>query len=206
MSENTTTPEAVRKPWWKRKWGIALIILGVLVAIGAFFSPSAPKEKMPDLTGYSVKNAREVLKNRGFKGVVTVETKDGKPLLLASDDGVIGGQEPKNGELVNSGFDPIILRLDKTEAELDAAAKAKAKEISEVEAITYCQMDWERKIALEYEKYKVGGFGNKATWITSEKLWYVVLPGEINGANFHFSCRVSGTDEERNVVLVEITK
>lgn len=62
-----------KKPWYKRWWGITIIVLLTIGVIGYIFTPSKP---IPNTVGQTVSEARTTLEKDGFKTVtVTPETK-----------------------------------------------------------------------------------------------------------------------------------
>ena len=62
-----------KKPWYKRWWGITIIVLLAIGVISYIFTPSKP---IPNTVGQTVSEARTTLEKDGFKTVtVTPETK-----------------------------------------------------------------------------------------------------------------------------------
>ena len=62
-----------KKPWYKRWWGITIIVLLTIGVIGYIFTPSKP---IPNTVGQTVSEARTTLEKAGFKTItVTPETK-----------------------------------------------------------------------------------------------------------------------------------
>lgn len=62
-----------KKPWYKRWWGITIIVLLTIGVISYIFTPSKP---IPNTVGQTVSEARTTLEKDGFKTVtVTPETK-----------------------------------------------------------------------------------------------------------------------------------
>ena len=62
-----------KKPWYKRWWGIAIIVLLTIGVIGYIFTPS---KAIPDVVGQTVFEAKIALEKEGFKTItVTPDTK-----------------------------------------------------------------------------------------------------------------------------------
>ena len=62
-----------KKPWYKRWWGITIIVLLAIGVIGYIFTPSKP---IPNTVGQTVSEARTTLEKDGFKTItVTPDTK-----------------------------------------------------------------------------------------------------------------------------------
>lgn len=70
---NGGNPHKAKKPWYKRWWGLTIIVLLAIGVIGYIFTPSKP---IPNTVGQTVSEARTTLEKDGFKTVtVTPETK-----------------------------------------------------------------------------------------------------------------------------------
>lgn len=62
-----------KKPWYKRWWGITIIVFLIISAIGYIFTPS---KVIPDVVGMTVSEARNTLEKEGFEDItVTPKTK-----------------------------------------------------------------------------------------------------------------------------------
>lgn len=62
-----------KKPWYKRWWGITIIVLLTIGVIGYIFTPS---KAIPDVVGQTVFEAKIALEKEGFKTItVTPDTK-----------------------------------------------------------------------------------------------------------------------------------
>lgn len=63
----------VKKPWYKRWWGITIIVLLIIGTIDYIFTPS---KVIPDVVGQTVSEARTTLEKEGFEDItVTPKTK-----------------------------------------------------------------------------------------------------------------------------------
>lgn len=70
---NVGNPHKAKKPWYKRWWGLTIIVLLAIGVIGYIFTPSKP---IPNTVGQTVSEARTTLEKAGFKTItVTPETK-----------------------------------------------------------------------------------------------------------------------------------
>ncbi|WP_077389762.1 DUF4236 domain-containing protein [Bifidobacterium longum] len=70
---NGGNPHKAKKPWYKRWWGLTIIVLLAIGVISYIFTPSKP---IPNTVGQTVSEARTTLEKDGFKTVtVTPETK-----------------------------------------------------------------------------------------------------------------------------------
>lgn len=70
---NGGNPHKAKKPWYKRWWGLTIIVLLAIDVIGYIFTPSKP---IPNTVGQTVSEARTTLEKAGFKTItVTPETK-----------------------------------------------------------------------------------------------------------------------------------
>lgn len=70
---NGGNPHKAKKPWYKRWWGLTIIVLLAIGVIGYIFTPSKP---IPNTVGQTVSEARTTLEKAGFKTItVTPETK-----------------------------------------------------------------------------------------------------------------------------------
>lgn len=62
-----------KKPWYKRWWGITIIVLLIIGTIDYIFTPS---KVIPDVVGMTVSGARNTLEKEGFENItVTPKTK-----------------------------------------------------------------------------------------------------------------------------------
>lgn len=55
-----------KKPWYKRWWGITIIVLLIISAIGYIFTPS---KAIPNVVGQTVSEARTTLEKEGFEDI-----------------------------------------------------------------------------------------------------------------------------------------
>lgn len=70
---NGGNPHKAKKPWYKRWWGLTIIVLLTIGVIGYIFTPS---KSIPDVVGQTVAEARTILEKDGFKTItVTPDTK-----------------------------------------------------------------------------------------------------------------------------------
>lgn len=70
---NGGNPHKAKKPWYKRWWGLTIIVLLAIGVISYIFTPSKP---IPNTVGQTVSEARTTLEKAGFKTItVTPETK-----------------------------------------------------------------------------------------------------------------------------------
>ena len=70
---NGGNPHKAKEPWYKRWWGVTIIVLLAISVISDIFTPSKP---IPNTVGQTVSEARTTLEKDGFKTVtVTPETK-----------------------------------------------------------------------------------------------------------------------------------
>lgn len=71
---NGGNPYKAKKPWYKRWWGITIIVLLIIGGIDYIFTPS---KAIPNVVGQTVSEARTTLEKEGFEDItVTPETKN----------------------------------------------------------------------------------------------------------------------------------
>lgn len=70
---NGGNPYKAKEPWYKRWWGVTIIVLLAISVISDIFTPSKP---IPNTVGQTVSEARTTLEKAGFETItVTPETK-----------------------------------------------------------------------------------------------------------------------------------
>ena len=69
-----------KKPFYKKWWGILLIIIVTLTLIGVAAILLAPSKKVPNVVGKTYSEAEKILDDAGFSSV-TPQPKDGEIIL-----------------------------------------------------------------------------------------------------------------------------
>lgn len=72
---NDGNPYKVKKPWYKRWWGITIIVLLIIGGIDYIFTPS---KAIPDVVGQTVSEARTILEKEGFEDITVKPNTKGK--------------------------------------------------------------------------------------------------------------------------------
>lgn len=95
---NGGNPYEAKKPWYKRWWGITIIVLLAISVIGYIFTPSKP---IPNTVGQTVSEARTTLEKAGFKTItVKPETKGQGKKWKVEKQTPEAGQEEKTSTTI----------------------------------------------------------------------------------------------------------
>lgn len=95
---NGGNPYEAKKPWYKRWWGITIIVLLAISVIGYIFTPS---KTIPNTVGQTVSEARTTLEKVGFKTItVTPETKGQDKKWKVEKQTPEAGQEEKTSTTI----------------------------------------------------------------------------------------------------------
>lgn len=112
-----------KKPFYKKWWGILLIILVSLTIIGAAAIILAPSKQVPNVVGKTYSEAEKILDDAGFSSV-TSQSKEGE-LILAISSAEVVAQDPKAGETVKVTTQITLTisraNIDKQEKEVQSA-------------------------------------------------------------------------------------
>lgn len=140
---NGGNPYKAKKPWYKRWWGITIIVLLAISVISDIFTPSKP---IPNTVGQTVSEARTTLEKDGFKTVtVTPETKGKDKKWKVEKQTPEAGQKEKTSTTIT-----LTVKRDKA-ADEEAARKAEEeKKKAEEEAAR--KAEEEKKAAEEQAK------------------------------------------------------
>lgn len=84
-----------KKPFYKKWWGILLIVIVALTLIGVVAMLLAPSKKVPNVVGKTYAEAEKILDNAGFSSV-TPTPKDGEIIFAVSSAEVVA-QDPQPG-------------------------------------------------------------------------------------------------------------
>lgn len=87
-----------KKPFYKKWWGILLIIVVALTLIGVAAVLLAPSKQVPNVVGKTYSEAQKILDEAGFSSV-TPQPKDGEIILAVSSAEVVA-QDPQPGATV----------------------------------------------------------------------------------------------------------
>lgn len=91
-------PAGAKKPWYKRWWGLTIIILLAIGVNGYIFTPSKP---IPNTVGQTVSEARTTLEKAGFETItVTPETKGHDKKWKVEKQTPEAGQEEKTSTTI----------------------------------------------------------------------------------------------------------
>lgn len=117
-----------KKPFYKKWWGILLIIIVTLTLIGVAAILLAPSKKVPNVVGKTYGQAEKILDDAGFISV-TPQPKDGEIIFAVSSAEVVA-QDPQPGATakVTTQIKLTISRanIEKKEKAAEAEKKAKA--------------------------------------------------------------------------------
>ena len=139
---NGGNPYEAKKPWYKRWWGITIIVLLAISVIGYIFTPS---KTIPNTVGQTVSEARTTLEKAGFKTItVTPETKGQDKKWKVEKQTPEAGQEEKTSTTIT-----LTVKRDKA-ADEEAARKAEEEKKAEEEAARKAKE--EKKAAEEQAK------------------------------------------------------
>lgn len=95
---NGGNPYKAKKPWYKRWWGLTIIVLLAIGVIGYIFTPSKP---IPNTVGQTVSEARTTLEKAGFETItVTPETKGHDKKWKVEKQTPEAGQEEKTSTTI----------------------------------------------------------------------------------------------------------
>lgn len=95
---NGGNPYKAKKPWYKRWWGITIIVFLIISAIGYIFTPS---KSIPNVVGQTVSEARTTLEKEGFEDItVTPETKGHDKKWKVEKQTPEAGQEEKTSTTI----------------------------------------------------------------------------------------------------------
>lgn len=125
-----------KKPFYKKWWGILLIVIVALTLIGVAAMLLAPSKKVPDVVGKTYGEAQKILDAAGFSSV-TPKPKDGEIILAVSTSEVVA-QDPKAGATakVTTQITLTISRanIEKKEKAAEAEKEAKADPLNSQKA------------------------------------------------------------------------
>ena len=95
---NGGNPYKAKKPWYKRWWGLTIIVLLAICVNGYIFTPSEP---IPNTVGQTVSEARTTLEKAGFETItVTPETKGHDKKWKVEKQTPEAGQEEKTSTTI----------------------------------------------------------------------------------------------------------
>lgn len=154
---NGGNPYKAKMPWYKRWWGITIIVLLAIGVIGYIFTPSKP---IPNTVGQTVSEARTTLEKAGFKTItVTPEIKGQDKKWKVEKQTPEAGQEEKTSTTItltvkrDKAADEEAARKaeeDKKKAEEEAARKAEEeKKAAEEQARQQAEQEAQQQAADE---------------------------------------------------------
>ena len=95
---NGGSPYKAKEPWYKRWWGITIIVLLAISVISNIFTPSKP---IPNTVGQTVSEARATLEKEGFETVtVKPETKGQDKKYKVEEQTPEAGQKEKTSATI----------------------------------------------------------------------------------------------------------
>lgn len=170
-----------KKPFYKKWWGILLIILVALTIIGAAAIIFAPSKQVPNVVGKTYSEAEKILDDAGFSSV-TSQSKEGE-LILARSSAEVVAQDPKAGETekVTTQITLTISRanIEKKEKAAEAEKEAKADPLNSNKAkadIAAINIEQGQQSCHELLERKQGDVGRlEIDWSTMKKTPWVQL-------------------------------
>ncbi|WP_071128990.1 PASTA domain-containing protein [Varibaculum massiliense] len=128
MSENIQKKDKNnKKPWYKRWWGIAAIVIGALVILGLIVNALTPAEAVPNVVGKTAAQAEETLRDAGFTNI-KIKSEDGK-IVIAKNNWDVVSQSPKAGEKAKPATEiELTVSHERIEKEQQKEEKAKQDE------------------------------------------------------------------------------
>ncbi|MBD3689224.1 PASTA domain-containing protein [Nanchangia anserum] len=145
VSPPPSTEGSIKRPWWKRWYGILGIIVAVLCVLGFLVSLFSPEKTVPDVVGKSVPEAQEILKAEGFTNV-SVDLVD-KNRDLEDGDYEVVRQDPRSGRSIKTVNKVTLTAKPNEEAAAKLKAQAEAEERKQAEAEKRAAEEAERKKA-----------------------------------------------------------
>lgn len=226
MSENIQTKDKNnKKPWYKRWWGIAVIVIGALFILGLIVNALTPAKAVPNVVGKTAAQAEETLKDAGFTNI-KLKSEDGK-IVIAKNNWDVVSQSPKAGEKTKPATEIELAvsqeRIEKAQQEEEkakqAAEKAENKKLEEQRKATTnsagldsiganqaCGEAWKNALRLKYPSSKVKVHSITGV-LRSEKVgdnFEVKLEGSVNGGTINVECTVSGNRDNPQVDMVAV--
>lgn len=134
----------VKKPWWKRWYGVLAIVLAALFVLGVLVALFSPEKQVPTVIGKGVPEAQKILSAEGFTNVA-VNRVDEKPQLEDSDYEVVR-QDPLPGSSIRSVAEITLTAQPSKEAVAKLKKRTEDAERKEAEAKKRTE-DAERKEA-----------------------------------------------------------
>ena len=117
-----------KKPFYKKWWGILLIVVVALTLIGVAAVILAPSKQVPNVVGKTYSEAQKILDDAGFSSV-TSKPKDGEIILAVSSSEVVA-QDPQPGATVKVTTQITLTisraNIEKKEKAAEAEKEAKA--------------------------------------------------------------------------------
>lgn len=170
-----------KKPFYKKWWGILLIIIVALTLIGVVAMLLAPSKKVPDVVGKTYSEAQKILDDAGFSSV-TPQPKDGEVILAVSSSEVVA-QDPQPGATakVTTQIKLTISRanIEKKEKAAEAEKEAKADPLNSNKAkadIAAINIEQGQQRCHELLERKQGDAGRlEIDWATMKKTPWVQL-------------------------------
>lgn len=181
----TTLPQQLparskpKKPFYKKWWGILLIIIVALTLIGVAAMILAPSKQVPNVVGKTYSEAQKILDDAGFSSV-TPKPKDGEIILAVSSAEVVA-QDPQPGATakVTTQIKLTISRanIEKKEKAAEAEKKKKADPLNSNKAkadIAAINIEQGQQRCHELLERKQGDAGRlEIDWATMKKTPWV---------------------------------
>lgn len=168
-----------KKPFYKKWWGILLIIIVALTLIGIITPFLAPSKQVPNVVGKTYGEAQKILDDAGFSSV-TPTPKDGEVILAVSSAEVVA-QDPQPGETakVTTQIKLTISRanIEKKEKAAEVEKEAKADPLNSDKAkadIAAINIEQGKQRCHELLERKQGDAGRlEIDWATMKKTPWV---------------------------------
>ena len=170
-----------KKPFYKKWWGILLIIIVALTLIGVAAILLAPSKKVPDVVGKTYGEAQKILDDAGFSSV-TPTPKAGEIIFAVSSAEVVA-QDPQPGTTakVTTQIKLTISRanIEKKEKAVEAEKKKKADPLNSAKAkadIAAINIEQGQQRCHELLERKQGDAGRlEIDWSTMKKTPWIQL-------------------------------
>lgn len=222
---NSVSPQQkVQKPFYRRWWGITLIVIVVLFILGLIGKAFEQPVAVPRVTGMKVQIAKKILESKGFNDIDVSNTSQDS---TNRDNAIVIRQSPQAGKKVDTSDTTIelITRTVKTkkekeaESELEKAKKEKPKDpqptatpnkannalidkktglLLQSDMSDACVPLIQHAIVAQYPyaKYKVHSLlGLSPSYNTGTPGVTLIKIGvTINKANFNFICQANNSD------------
>lgn len=170
-----------KKPFYKKWWGIFLIVVVALTLIGVATMILSPSKQVPNVVGKTYSEAQKILDDAGFSSI-TPKPKDGEVILAVSSAEVVA-QDPQPGATakVTTQIKLTISRanIEKKEKAAEAEKKAKADPLNSKKAkadIAAINIEQGQQRCHELLEDKQGDAGRlEIDWSTMKKTPWVQL-------------------------------